>query len=184
MTILKTFLSVVLLALVLPVSLADAKTGVGDHLPHSLETVDQNGTDQDFKSLKGANGAVLVFVRSADWCPFCQAQLIDLGEQASQITELGYSIVAISYDDTDKLDTFSKKYNLPFTMLSDQGSEIIKAFGILNEDMKPSSSYYGVPHPTIYIVNADGYVTDVLAEEGYKNRPPAQAIVSTIKSRT
>ncbi|MEO8361866.1 MAG: hypothetical protein ABI672_17665 [Vicinamibacteria bacterium] len=39
---------------------------VGQALP-SFEAPDQNGKAQTFASLKGPNGLVLVFFRSADW---------------------------------------------------------------------------------------------------------------------
>ncbi len=154
---------------------------IGDNIPHKLEVPNQDGTLQSFDTLKGEKGAVLVFIRSADWCPFCQAQLIDLGNRASEIESLGYSLVIISYDDIEKLKAFSTKYGFGYTLLSDKGSEIIKAFDILNTDMDPASSYYGVPHPTIFVVNRHGVIRNKLAEEGYKKRPPVEAIIEAIK---
>ena len=46
----------------------DAQTGiaVGEAIP-PFEAVDQNGKSWTFESLRGPNGAVLVFHRSADW---------------------------------------------------------------------------------------------------------------------
>jgi hypothetical protein len=44
------------------------KTGpaVGEKIP-PFEAVDQNGRIRDFDSIKGPNGALLLFYRSADW---------------------------------------------------------------------------------------------------------------------
>lgn len=177
-------MSKILTAIALLITLAAPAiaANVGEQIPTQLELQDQNATQQSFDSIKGENGTVLVFVRSVDWCPYCQAQLIDLGQNASQIEELGYSVVAISYDETQSQKKFSDKYDFKHTLLSDTGSETIKAFGILNEDMDPSSDYYGVPHPTIYVVDRDGIITDKIAEEGYKKRPPVEAIVEAIKN--
>lgn len=46
----------------------DAQTGVavGTQIP-DFRAVDQNGESWDFDRLKGPDGAVLVFHRSADW---------------------------------------------------------------------------------------------------------------------
>ena len=46
----------------------DAQVGVevGSRIP-AFRAVDQHGKVLDFDALKGANGAVLVFHRSADW---------------------------------------------------------------------------------------------------------------------
>ena len=40
---------------------------VGSEIPHSLAAVDQNGRQQDFQSLKGKRGLLLLFSRSLDW---------------------------------------------------------------------------------------------------------------------
>ena len=162
-------------------SLADVKAG--DPLPSKLELLDKNAEAQSFETIKGEKGAVLVFVRSADWCPYCQVQLLDLrAEDGAKITDLGYNIIAISYDAPEKLKTFAERYNFDHVMLSDKGSEVIKAFGILNEDFAPDHFAYGVPHPHIYIVSNDGIIQAVLSEEGYKKRPQADVIVKAIKS--
>ena len=39
---------------------------VGETLP-AFDAVDSNGMVRNFESLKGTNGLVLVFFRSADW---------------------------------------------------------------------------------------------------------------------
>lgn len=159
---------------------AQAATGPGDALPHSLAAKDQSGADQTFDTLKGENGAVLVFTRSADWCPFCQRQMIDLNAIQSDLAERGYTLVSVSYDSVEKLQVFGAKHGIAYKMLSDPDSEIIKAFGILNEEMKPGSRFYGIPHPAIYIVSSDGTVEAVLKEENYRDRPEPQLILDTI----
>jgi peroxiredoxin len=156
---------------------------IGEPIPHTLSVMDQNGEPQSFDALKGEKGAVIVFVSSVDWCPYCQAQLIDLGKRSAEIKEKGYNIIAISYDSIESQKKFSDKYGFKYTLLSDEGSEIIKAFGILNEEMKEGSSYYGVPHPAIYVVGADGTILNILKEEGYKARPPVEDILEKIELR-
>ena len=44
----------------------DVGLKVGEKIP-KLELVDQTGKTQDFNSLKGPNGLLLLFHRSADW---------------------------------------------------------------------------------------------------------------------
>lgn len=160
---------------------AVAEVKVGDALPSGLTFIDKDGEGQDFNSVKGKKGAVLVFVRSADWCPFCQKQLIELRDFGGPITDMGYEIVSISYDLPDAIKMFAVKHRIPFTMLSDQGSEAIKAFGILDEEQKPGTFSYGIPRPHVYVVSEDGIVKAVLAEEGYKKRPQIEQIIEVIK---
>ncbi len=154
---------------------------VGEVIPHDLKLADQTGALQSFETLKGEKGLVLVFVRSTEWCPFCQKQLKKLNASKEAITSKGYNLVGISYDSAEQQKKFSDKNNITYTLLSDKGSEAIKAFGILNESMAPDSRTYGIPHPTIYTITADGTISAILTEEGYKNRPSLEAILKTIQ---
>lgn len=154
---------------------------VGTKIPHDLALKNETGERQSFEILLGENGLVLVFVRSADWCPYCQAQLIELGENAAPIKDLGYNIATVSYDSTDILADFKKKYDLEFTLLSDPRSRAIKGFEILNKDIQEGSKFYGVPHPAIFIIGYDGTIKAKLFEKDYQNRPPAEEIVKAIE---
>ena len=78
------------------------------------------------------------------------------------------------------LSTFAAKYNVTYKMMSDKGSAMIDAFGIRDPQYKEGSRAYGVPKPAIYIVDKSGVVRAKLAEEGYKIRPPAEAIVAAV----
>ncbi len=156
---------------------------IGTVIPHELRVSDQDGVTQDFSSLTGKNGLVLVFVRSAKWCPYCKNQLKTLQEEAYQgIKGRGYNLVSISYDSVKVLTDFSYKTKIKYPMLSDEGSAIIKAFGVLNDDYKPDSRMYGIPRPIIIVTDASGVIKAKLYEEGYKNRPAPEVILDTLAS--
>lgn len=44
---------------------------VGAKAP-AFSLISNSGEPRTFETLKGRRGLVLVFVRSADWCPFCK----------------------------------------------------------------------------------------------------------------
>ena len=148
---------------------------VGSQAP-SLSNVEAVGTETAF-STTGENGTVLVFFRSADWCPFCRTQLKELNAAVGPLSEAGWRLSALSYDSPQVLTDFATEHALDFALLSDPGSETIKAFGLLNEEMKPTSRAYGIPHPSVVFVRNDGTVAAVLREEGYKTRPSIDAII-------
>ncbi len=50
--------------------MTDLGIPVGQNVP-LVTGVSQEGEPQTFAQLTGTNGVTLVFVRSADWCPFC-----------------------------------------------------------------------------------------------------------------
>lgn len=152
----------------------------GQEIPTDLALYDQYGGERSFDNLVGSKGLVLVFFRSADWCPYCKAQLIDLRNKRKQFENAGYPVVAISYDDVDILGRFNEEYDPGFTLLSDPGSKTIEAFGLKDEQYQPGSFAFGVPKPAIFIVNKDKFVTDILAEDSYKVRPQVEVIIKAI----
>ena len=125
------------------------------------------------------HGRVLVFVRSADWCPFCKTQLVELEDIAAPLAEAGWAIEAVSYDSPEILAEFANDNGLSFTLRADEGSALITDFGLLNTDVREGSRSYGIPHPAVVFVREEGTVAAVLREEGFRTRPSLDAITQT-----
>jgi peroxiredoxin len=160
---------------------AAAPAAIGDEIPHQLAFADQNGAIAEFHALKGEKGLVVFFVRSADWCPFCKKQMQDFAEDYNKFKEAGYEVVSVSYDPVATLKKFSDEKKIPYKMLSDERSQSIAAFGILNDKYEAGSRFFGIPHPTIYVIDADGAITHMFSEDGYKSRPPIAGILRAIE---
>lgn len=156
---------------------------MGTQIPHNLAATDQHGEAQTFASLAGDKGAVLVFYRSADWCPFCQMQLIDLNLHAREkAAALGYNLIGISYDPVATLDKFSKKWSIGFPLLSDDGSLIIDTFGLRNDSRyKEGDRAWGVPYPMLIVTDNTGTVLAKLSKEGYRDRPEPAVLIETLE---
>ena len=148
---------------------------VGQPAP-AVSVVGPEGT-VSFTDLAGEKGTVVAFFRSADWCPYCKKQLIDLKEAAAPLGEAGWTLVGVSYDSPETLADFKAAKGLPYGLYSDTGSAAIDAFDLRNQDVPAGSRYDGIPHPAIVFIAADGTVKAVMREEGYKNRPPVDAIL-------
>ena len=58
--------------------------------------------DADLQSIMGPKGAMLVFVRSADWCPYCKTQLVDLQSGVEELRKPGLGVATISYDPPER----------------------------------------------------------------------------------
>lgn len=141
-----------------------------------------DGRAANLASVTGPKGAVLVFHRSAAWCPFCQAQLIALKEAQAPLAAKGYSLVAISYDAPEVLAQFRLRRDIGYALISDAESQTIKAFKLLDPQYPPGHRAHGVPQPAIFVVSRTGIVQAKLAEEGYRNRPPVSAVIGAVES--
>lgn len=153
---------------------------VGDMMPHDLDIPDHRGRMRSFDELKGRNGLVLYFLRSAIWSPYCRFQLRDITERGSLIEDAGYNIAVLSYDSIRKLSIFSKEEQFPYPMLSDKGSVVIQSFGLLNEEYEPGTTYYGVPYPAVYIIGHDGVILRKFYTPDPKKRPDVEAVYEEI----
>ena len=134
------------------------------------------GETVDLAGISGENGAVVVFSRSLDWCPFCKAQALELETVKADLEAQGWTMNIITYDSPEILTSFASDNDLTYTFLSDTDSAMIDAFGLRNTEMKAGSRFDGVPHPAIIYIKADGEVAGVQKEEGYRTRPPTEGI--------
>ncbi len=155
---------------------------------------DQHGKTQTLKSVMGPKGAMIVFYRSADWCPYCKTQLLELQSQYDSLRKDGLGLVGISYDSQDILAAFSRQHGITFPLLADEGSATIKRYGILNtvaeEGLGPNGQdanviaqvklyvsanganerQRGIPFPGTFIVDRSGRVKARFFEDSYTVR--------------
>lgn len=158
---------------------------VGTTISLDFAGPDQTGSAQNFDSFVGENGAVVVFYRSAKWCPFCQMQLIDLNTNAYEaVKERGFGIAAISYDKVRDLERFHKKWRVNFPLISDEGSAMIDELGLRNEEYKEGHYAHGVPHPVILVLDRNKKVAAKLMREGYRDRPEPEVLIETLDQLT
>lgn len=152
----------------------------GAKLP-AFEARDAAGRLRAFDSLKGPNGLILVLFRSADWCPFCKAQLVDLQSGLAGFTRRGYGVAALSYDSPEALADFAGRRGIAFPLLSDPESRVIRAFGLLNDvDYPPGHYAHGVPYPVTFVVDSRGVITSRHTETEYAQRRTAASLLALL----
>jgi peroxiredoxin len=158
----------------------DLGPAVGTVAPSIGTPPDQTGKPRALSELMGSKGLVLMFFRSAAWCPYCQAQLIDMNGGRAEIERRGYRIAGLSYDQPKVLADFTEKRQIGYTFLSDPKSEVIDRYGLRDPQYPAGSFAYGVPRPIIFILDAQGVIKAKLFEETYKTRPPVSAVIAQI----
>ena len=158
----------------------DAGPAVGEAIPANFTARDASGEERDLQNLTGENGLVLVFNRSADWCSYCQGQMVELNAIRGDLAERGYMLATISYDEPQVLADFVARENIGYTMLSDEGSAMIDAFELRDPQYSEDSFAYGVPRPAIMVIGADGTVRAKMIESDYRVRPENADILAAI----
>jgi peroxiredoxin len=154
---------------------------VGATLP-AVSAQDQAGAERTVASLSGQNGLVLLVTRSADWCPFCQAQLIGLEGIRAQIEQRGWKLAAITTDTVEELARFDQRRDIGYTMLSDEQAQIVRQLDLLDPTQPPGRRHNGLPVPTILFVSPQGEVRAKLGDANYRVRPAPAVVLSTLDS--
>jgi peroxiredoxin len=135
----------------------------------------------NIKQLSGNKGLIILFFRSADWCPFCKKHLIELNDHAEKFTQLGYGLAAISYDNTEILKNFTEQKSISYPLLSDQKVQTMLAYDIVNEEYAAGSDHYGIPYPGVVVIDNKGNVMHKHFFKGYKKRVKFAKLYSQLK---
>jgi peroxiredoxin len=150
---------------------------VGATFPHELAARDQTGKQQTLASLMGEKGVAIVFVRSADWCPFCKGQLVDVNRHFARFRALGLNVVSVSVDEVAQIAAFAESQKIEYTMLSDPEGAINLSLGIRDEQYPVGSAAFGVPRPTLYVLDRDGTIRLRYMEPTYRTRPDLEVVL-------
>ncbi len=141
---------------------------------------DQHGRERSLEGLTRKGKVALVFFRSADWCPFCRKQLIQLQHDLQSIESAGVQIVGISYDSVEVLKTFSDRMKITFPLLSDPESHVIDAFHVRNHEAKGRTE--GIPNPGTFVLDSTGVIRAKLFLEGYRERHTTEALIEAARA--
>jgi peroxiredoxin len=147
----------------------------------ALSAPDSAGKPQTLRSLAGPKGTVLLFFRSAEWCPYCKAQLIDINARAAAaLQSRGFGLAALSYDSPAVLTKFAAERGITYPLLSDPKSQVIDGWQLRDPQYKPDSRAAGVPKPAIFVIGKDGRIKARLMEEDYRKRPQVEAVLAAV----
>ncbi len=158
----------------------DAGIAVNAKVPVGLGLQDSAGNETTLADQMGQNGLVLLLVRSAGWCPYCKAQLIQTVEIEDAVAQRGYALASLSYDEPDVLAGFKADQGIGFAMLSDPHSRMIDALELRDPQYGPDSKAYGVPRAAILVLAADGTVKAKQVSDDFRRRPQNDEVLAMI----
>jgi AhpC/TSA family/Thiol:disulfide interchange protein DsbD, N-terminal len=93
-------------------------------------------------------------------------------------------LYAVSYDDQQALREFSEAQSIPYPLLSDIESAVIKHYGILNTEVSEDDAFlYGIPFPGVYVTDEDGVVVAKFFHDTYKKRDSPEALIDAALGR-
>jgi peroxiredoxin Q/BCP len=127
---------------------------IGDKAPDFTLFSDQNETIS-LKKLRGEK--ILLYFYPKDNTPGCTKEACDFRDSIHNFIHKNTQIVGISKDNPKKHQSFKQKYQLPFTLLSDENGDVCEAYGVINKKSLFGKTFLGIQRST-FLIDEEGLI--------------------------
>ena len=140
---------------------------IGEKAP-SFSLPDQNGAMHTLEEYAGKK--VILYFYPKDNTAGCTAQACGFAQLYPQFREKGAIILGVSKDSVASHKKFEEKYGLPFTLLSDENLDVIKAYDVWQEKKLYGKVSMGVVRTT-YLIDEQGVIVKAYGKVKAKENP-------------
>jgi peroxiredoxin Q/BCP len=137
---------------------------------------DENNTIHSLAEYKGT--WIVLYFYPKDDTPGCTKEACGFRDTVKEIQLLGAEVIGISKDSPASHKKFKEKYNLPFTLLSDENKEVIKAYNSWGKKKFMGKEFEGTLRNT-FLIDPDGKIYKT-----YEHVNPTQHSEEVIKDLT
>lgn len=131
---------------------------VGQQAP-DFEAKNENGELIKLSDYRGKK--VVLYFYPKDSTPGCTAQACDLRDHIGELKDSGYEVIGVSPDSQKRHQNFITKYDLPFTLISDEEKEVHELYGTWQLKKFMGKEYMGTVRTT-FIIDEDGNIADII----------------------
>lgn len=132
------------------------------HLP------DQEGNIHTLSSYKGR--WVFLFFYPKDDTPGCTKEACGVRDVYAEFQKLNVMVFGISVDPIAKHQKFIEKYELPYTLLSDESKDVVEKYGVWGKKKFMGREYMGTMRMS-FLIDPSGHISKVYK----KVKPEAHA---------
>ena len=140
---------------------------IGDKMPQ-FEVADQDGNVVKSDDFIGKGRKTIVYFYPKDNTSGCTAEACSFRDNYAALTSAGYNVVGVSKDSAKSHIGFRAKYELPFRLLADTGTEMLQAFGAWGEKKMYGKKVLGTLRRT-FIFSEDGILERIIEKVDTKN---------------
>ena len=119
---------------------------------------DQHGKNHKFSDYSG-NWVVLYFYPK-DMTPGCTTEACNFRDDFPAFNDLNVVILGVSKDSITRHMKFAEKYELPFTLLSDETGSVCESYGVWKEKSMYGKTFMGINRST-FLINPEGKIVRV-----------------------
>ena len=132
----------------------------------NIKLKDQDGNTVSLDDFKGQK--VVVYFYPKDDTTGCTKEACSFRDEFPKFERLDTKVIGISPDSVESHKKFAEKYNLPFTLLSDEGKETVESYDVWKQKSMYGRNYMGVERTT-YIIDEDGKIQKVFPKVKVEN---------------
>jgi peroxiredoxin Q/BCP len=129
----------------------------GDVAPDFTMPTDGGGT-LSLKSFRGRK--VVLYFYPKDNTPGCTKEACGFRDAIPDFSKIGAEVVGVSKDSAKSHDNFTKKFDLPFRLVSDTEGEVCNAYGVWVKKSFYGRKYMGIDRAT-FLIDEKGIVRNV-----------------------
>ena len=133
---------------------------IGDKAP-DFAIPDQDGIVHKLSDYAGRK--LVIYFYPKDDTPGCTAQACNLRDNYYDLRQKGFEVIGVSVDDEKSHQKFIKKFELPFTLLSDTDKTMVEAYGVWQEKSMYGRKYMGTMRYT-FIIDERGIIQDIVTK--------------------
>ena len=141
-----------------------SKLKIGDIAPE-INSVDQNNEQITLEQFKGKK--VVLYFYPKDMTPGCTVQSCNLRDNYKELLAQGYVVLGCSADSPARHVKFIEKYDLPFSLISDEEKKVVEDYGVWALKKFMGKEYMGI-NRTTFIIDEKGIIEDIIQKVNTK----------------
>ena len=141
-----------------------SKLKIGDTAPE-INSVDQNNESITLEQFKGKK--VVLYFYPKDMTPGCTVQSCNLRDNYKELLAKGYVVLGCSADSPARHVKFIEKYDLPFSLISDEEKKVVEDYGVWLLKKFMGKEYMGI-NRTTFIIDEKGIIEDIIQKVNTK----------------
>lgn len=119
---------------------------------------DDEGKKVSLKDLKGKK--IILYFYPKDDTSGCTAEACSFRDNIKVIEKNNAVVIGVSKDNVKSHQKFKKKFQLPFTLLSDENLDMLKKYGVWKEKSMYGKKYMGIERTT-FIIDEKGNIKEI-----------------------
>ncbi|MFN0276239.1 MAG: thioredoxin-dependent thiol peroxidase [Chitinophagales bacterium] len=130
----------------------------GDKAPE-FSLTDQSGNLFSIDSLKGKK--IVLYFYPNDDSQTCIKEACNLRDNYAMLIEKGFEVIGVSHAPVESKKKFARKFDLPFTLLSDPDLSVCKLYGVYGDKFF-MGRWLKTIHRITFIINETGIIERII----------------------